>query len=108
MQKNNKSSGLKRVVLCNNIILSDETTCKPNKQGDMFAACTFNRKKEVLFLEKMLISTPELQKMIGCGRANAVKFGDEAGARVRVGKLLRWNVTKIQNHMDEVSNGKEK
>ena len=56
----------------------------------------------------MLISTPELQKMIGCGRANAVKFGDEAGARVRIGKLLRWNVTKIQKYMNEIADdGKE-
>ena len=59
-------------------------------------------------LEKMLISTPELQKMIGCGRANAVKFGDEAGARVRIGKLLRWNVAKIQKYMNEIADdGKE-
>lgn len=56
----------------------------------------------------MLISTPELQKMIGCGRANAVKFGDEAGARVRIGKLLRWNVAKIQKYMDGIADdGKE-
>lgn len=69
---------------------------------------TFHRKKEVVLLEKMLISTPELQKMIGCGRANAVKFGDEAGARVRVGKLLRWNVAKIQKYMNEIADdGKE-
>ena len=69
---------------------------------------TFHRKKEVVLLEKMLISTPELQKMIGCGRANAVKFGDEAGARVRIGKLLRWNVAKIQKYMDEIADdGKE-
>ena len=68
----------------------------------------FHRKKEVVLLEKMLISTSELQKMIGCGRANAVKFGDEAGARVRIGKLLRWNVAKIQKYMDEIADdGKE-
>lgn len=59
-------------------------------------------------MEKMLISTPELMKVIGCGRANAVKFGDEAGARVRIGKLLRWNVAKIQKYMDEIADdGKE-
>ena len=52
-------------------------------------------------MEKILISTLELQKMIGCGRANAVKFGDEAGARVRIGKLLRWNVAKIQKYLEE-------
>lgn len=55
----------------------------------------------------MLVSTPELQKMIGCGRANAVKFGDEAGARVRIGKLLRWNVAKIQKYMEQIADGEE-
>lgn len=59
-------------------------------------------------MEKILISTPELMKQIGCGRANAVKFGDEAGARVRIGKLLRWNTAKIREYMDEIaSDGKE-
>ena len=59
-------------------------------------------------MDKILISTPELMEVTGCGRANAVKFGDEAGARVRIGKLLRWNVAKIQKYMDEIADdGKE-
>ena len=49
------------------------------------------------------IDTPTLSKMLMVGKKSAVRFGDEAGARVKIGRRTLWNVEKIQKHIDSIS-----
>lgn len=54
-------------------------------------------------MEKILINTKELQDVLGVSKNTAIKIGDEAGARVQFGKLLRWNVEKLSSYLKEKS-----
>ena len=49
------------------------------------------------------VTTAELKQSLGCGRAAAVKIGTAAQARVTVGRRVLWNVSKIQQYLDSVS-----
>lgn len=55
--------------------------------------------------ERKTVNTKDLKGMLSCGRDTAVKIGEAAGARVQVGKRVLWNVSKIQDYLDSVSNG---
>ena len=55
--------------------------------------------------QRIAVDTPELQKMLCCGRVTAVKIGTEANARIQIGKRLLWNVEKIQAYMNKLSEG---
>ena len=46
---------------------------------------------------KITIDTPELMQMLTCGRVTAVEVGTRAGARIKIGKRVLWNVGKIQD-----------
>lgn len=52
---------------------------------------------------KLLIDTPELQNMLCAGRSAAVKIGTDAGARVQSGRRVFWNVRKVQQYIDTIS-----
>lgn len=53
--------------------------------------------------EKMLLDTTELQAILSCGRASAVKIGAEANARVAVGRRVFWNQQKIQLYLNRIA-----
>lgn len=53
--------------------------------------------------QQLLVDTRTLQIITGCGRDAATKIGNDAGARVRVGKRLLWNVEKIKKYIDQIS-----
>ena len=44
-----------------------------------------------------------LQEILSCGYATAVKIGTDAGARIKIGRRVIWNVKKIQEYLDRVS-----
>ena len=50
--------------------------------------------------ERLTVNTNGLAQMLGCGRATAVKIGDDAGARIYVGKRVIWNIRKVQEYID--------
>lgn len=52
---------------------------------------------------KMLVDTNGLQEMLSAGRPAAVKIGTEAGARVQSGRRVFWNVRKVQQYIDAIS-----
>ena len=52
---------------------------------------------------KMCIDTAELQQMLCAGRKTAVQIGTAAGARIRVGTRVMWNVKKIRAYLDQIS-----
>jgi hypothetical protein len=54
-------------------------------------------------IEKILVDTPELKQMLCSGRESAVVIGTNAGARVQRGRRVFWNVKKVQQYLDAIS-----
>lgn len=52
---------------------------------------------------KILVDTLRLQEMLCCGRKTAVDIGTAANARTSVGRRVLWNVGKVQNYLDAIS-----
>lgn len=53
--------------------------------------------------EKILIDTVELQNTLCSGRAAAIKVGVAACAKVQVGRRVFWNVQKVRQYIDTIS-----
>lgn len=53
--------------------------------------------------ESRLMDTEELRAYTNLGRNNAIKLGDEIGARVQVGKRVLWDRKKIDAHFDALA-----
>ena len=56
--------------------------------------------------ERITVDVDQLQKMLSIGRANAYKIGEDAGAIIRIGRRKLFNVRKIQEYMDSLSEGR--
>jgi len=50
-------------------------------------------------LQRILITTPELQNLLGCGRSSATRIGIEAKARVPVGSRVFWNRKRVEDYL---------
>lgn len=50
-----------------------------------------------------LMDTEELRAYTGLGRNNEMKFGEEIGAKVKVGKRVLWDRKKIDQYLDELT-----
>lgn len=46
--------------------------------------------------ERILLTTKEMQNLFGCGRAAAIRLGEDANARVDVGKRVFWNKARLK------------
>lgn len=53
--------------------------------------------------KNILVDTPELQKMLCCGRPEAVRIGTEAKARVQRSRRVLWHVGKVRKYLDAIS-----
>ncbi|MDD6070425.1 MAG: hypothetical protein PUC12_06365 [Clostridiales bacterium] len=53
--------------------------------------------------KKRTVDTAGLQAMLSSGRKTAVEIGTAAGARIQVGRRVLWNVSKVQQYLDRVS-----
>jgi hypothetical protein len=52
----------------------------------------------------LLVDTPMLAAdVLHCGTVTAVKIGTEAGARVQMGKRVLWNLKRIENYVNAIS-----
>lgn len=62
-------------------------------------------KKEKLDLDRfgLLVDTPRLMELCSSGRQNAIGIGTAAQARVQIGRSVLWNVKKIQQYIDLIS-----
>ena len=56
---------------------------------------------------KLTVDTVELQSLLGCGRHTAREVGLQAGACIRLGKRVLWNLQRIQEYLDTISEGRE-
>ena len=54
---------------------------------------------------RLAVDTKELQSMLCCGRDTAVKIGIEAHSRLQIGKRVLWNVAKVQEYLNRISEG---
>lgn len=52
--------------------------------------------------ESRLMDTEELRAYTNLGRNNAMKLGDEIGARVQIGKRVLWDRKKIDRYFDSL------
>ena len=53
--------------------------------------------------ECRLMDTEELRAYTNLGRNNAMKLGEEIGAKVRVGKRVLWDRVKIDQYLDRLT-----
>ena len=56
-------------------------------------------------VERMTVTSAELREVLGCGRRAAYKIGMDAGARIKIGSRVLWNVTKIREYLNQKSEG---
>ena len=65
------------------------------------------KKKETVSInelnQKLLVNTPELMRLLSCGRPKAIEVGTEAGARVMLGRKLMWNVAAVREYLDSIT-----
>ena len=53
--------------------------------------------------DKILISTKELQHYLGdCERRRAISIGEKANAKVRFGRVFKWNKKKIEAYINDL------
>ncbi len=51
----------------------------------------------------ILVKTDGLMQLLDCGRPMAVRVGTDAGARVCIGRNIRWYVPRIRQYIDTIA-----
>ena len=54
-------------------------------------------------VQKSAVDTAGLMNILSCGRPAAVQIGDEAHARIQIGRRVLWNVDKVNKYLDKIS-----
>lgn len=52
---------------------------------------------------KLSVDTEGLQAILGCGRKTATQIGESAEAKIRIGKRVFWNVEKVKQYLNDIS-----
>lgn len=53
--------------------------------------------------QRILVSLKELQSLCSCGRVAAEKIGKESGATIRVGRRVLYNLEKVKEYINSVT-----
>ena len=53
--------------------------------------------------ESRLMDTEELRGYTNLGRNNAMKLGEEIGAKVKIGKRVLWDKVKIDQYLNNLT-----
>lgn len=53
-------------------------------------------------MQPMLMTTKQLCNYTGLGRTKATEFGIQAGARVKIGRAVRWSVPVLNQKIEEL------
>lgn len=56
--------------------------------------------------DSRLIDTDELRIYLNIGRNNAMKFGEEIGAKVRIGRRVLWDKQVIDKYISSIAGAK--
>lgn len=51
----------------------------------------------------LMVDTATLQSYLSCGRGSAIKIGEQACAKVCIGKRVLWNLNKIRLFVNEIA-----
>lgn len=51
----------------------------------------------------LLVNTQGLMQMLSCGRPGAIKTGEEAHAKVRIGRKILWNVECVRKYINSIA-----
>lgn len=51
----------------------------------------------------LLVNTSGLQALTQSGRPLAIKIGELAGAKVQIGRSVRWNREKVESYLNKIS-----
>ncbi len=51
----------------------------------------------------ILVKTEGLMQLLDCGRPMAVRVGMDAGARVCIGRNVRWHVPRVRQYLDTIA-----
>ncbi len=62
-----------------------------------------HKSSKISISEKITVTTDELQELLSCGRDSAVQIGQTAGAKVKIGRRVFWNVEKIRRYVNDIS-----
>lgn len=57
--------------------------------------------------ESRLLDTEELRAYTNLGRNNAMKWGEEIGAKIKIGKRVLWDKVKIDQYLNELTGTKK-
>jgi len=57
--------------------------------------------------ESRLMDTDSLRAYTSLGRNNAMKLGEEIGAKVKIGKRVLWDRIKIDQYLNEITGTKK-
>ncbi len=52
---------------------------------------------------KITVTAEELAGMLSCGTATARKIGEDAGARVQIGRRVLYSVKKVEKYIDLIA-----
>lgn len=59
--------------------------------------------KPVVVKDALLVNTQGLMQMLSCGRPGAIKTGEEAHAKVRIGRKILWNVECVRKYINSIA-----
>lgn len=50
--------------------------------------------------EQIAVDIQKLSAMLSCGLATARKIGEQAGAKIMIGRRVLYSVDKVRNYLD--------
>ena len=86
--------------------MSDKNRCamdngklENNREGKNNMRQTKIRKSN----QKLSVDIEELAGMLSCGHATARKIGEDAEARIMIGRRVLYSVSKVERYLDAIS-----
>ena len=58
------------------------------------------RNNSLCISQRITVNTETLAEYLDCGRATAVRIGNSAGARLKIGSRVLWRVDLIENYLN--------
>lgn len=52
---------------------------------------------------KLLVNTKDLMQMLSCGKPSAIKIGEDAHAKVCIGRKILWNVEYVKKYINSIA-----
>lgn len=53
--------------------------------------------------KKLLVNTKDLMQILSCGKPAAIRIGEDAHAKICIGRKILWNVECIKKHLNNIA-----